>query len=54
MTVLLILSNVDSTCLVDALYYGGVTVLTKLYDHNRKECESAIIKMIKRQISIFC
>lgn len=51
MTVLLILSNADSTCLIDAIHYGGVTVLERLYEHNKKECETAIMKMIKRRIS---
>lgn len=51
MTVLLILSNADSTCLIDAIHYGGITVLERLYEHNKKECETAIMKMIKRRIS---
>ena len=51
MTVLLMLSNVDSTCLTDAIHFGGIEVLEKLYDHNKKECEIAIMKMIKMNIS---
>lgn len=51
MTVLLMLSNVDSTCLTDAIHFGGIEVLERLYDHNKKECEIAIMKMIKMNIS---
>lgn len=51
MTVLLILSNADITILMDAISQGGVEVLDKLYDHNKKDCESAIIQLINQKIS---
>ena len=49
MTVLLILSNADSRYLIDAVNEGGVAVLERLYNHNKKECESAIIQLIKQK-----
>lgn len=51
MTVLLILSNADITILIDAIAQGGVVVLDKLYDHNKDDCENAIIQLIKQKIS---
>ena len=48
MTVLLILSNADI-----AIGQGGVIVLDKLYDHNKSDCENAIIQLIKQKISYF-
>ena len=53
MTVLLILSNADITILIDAIGQGGVIVLDKLYDHNKSDCENAIIQLIKQKISYF-
>ena len=51
MTVLLLLSNADGICLIDAITTGGIAVLKKLYEFNRSDCESAIIQMIKYKIS---
>ena len=51
MTVLLTLSNADITILIDAIAQGGVVVLDKLYDHNKSDCENAIIQLIKQKIS---
>lgn len=51
MTVLLLLSNADGICLIDAITTGGIAVLQKLYEFNQSDCESAIIQMIKYKIS---
>ena len=49
MTVLLLLSNADSRYLIDAISEGGVEVLNRLYKHNRKDSETAIIQLIKQK-----
>lgn len=53
MTVLLLLSNANGICLIDAVARGGIVVIDKLYEYNKEECESAIIQMIKHKISCF-
>ena len=52
MTVLLLLSNADSNCLIEAIKAGGIGLLDKLYKHNKEECENAIIQMVKQNISM--